>query len=268
VVADKHVVVEKGWIAERGAIGSPGDAGTDTKPRHGAAMRAACEAGSHLSGVVLCGGKSSRMGRDKAELAVGSRSLLEHAAALLAQLTPDVRLACGSQARYAELKLPLVLDRVADAGPLAGLESALASARPGLVIAIACDMPRLEASVLQALVDRAHSGDLDVAMLCSERGLEPLCAVWSTRMSGAVRAALDARQFKMTSVFDAVLADGSKPRVGTIAVSALLSGRLPTTESAASALVLNVNTPEDYARELELHADLAAHSPRGAKARR
>jgi len=265
VVVAKHVVVEPDAVTSLGA------AGTEVKAREDASSRGPCQREPSLSAVVLCGGQSSRMGRDKAALPLGTCSLLERAASLLAEITPDVRLACGAEPRYAQLNLPLVLDRVSDAGPLGGLEAALASASPGLVIAIACDMPRLDARALRALVDFARTDDLDVAMLRSESGLEPLCAVWSTRVAGAVRAALDAGRFKMTSVFDVLLPDGSKPRVGTLTVDELLAGDVSTTESAAraaSALVGNVNTPEDYARELELHAAPVARELLGPKARR
>ena len=71
------------------------------------------------------------MGVDKAGLEVRGRTLLAGAVEVLTALTPRVVLASGGTSRYAELGHEEVLDRVADAGPLAGLEAGLAAARAG-----------------------------------------------------------------------------------------------------------------------------------------
>ena len=78
-----------------------------------------------VSGVVFCGGRSVRMGSDKALLELEGRSLLEHAVDTLRELTPHVFLATGPAERYAELGLERVLDKTGGAGPLAGLAAAL-----------------------------------------------------------------------------------------------------------------------------------------------
>lgn len=203
--------------------------------------------GDVLSGIVLCGGRSTRMGRDKARLALTEdETMLERAVRALALLTPDVRLACGLEPRYTELGRPLVLDRFDASGPLAGLESALSSAPAGLVIVVACDMPRLDARVLSALVDAARQRDLDVALLRSARGLEPLCGVWRTSMAHAVRAALDRGDRRVVAAFDTPLANGSLPRVAALEAADLQeSDHAPELSDCA----FNVNTPEDFERE-------------------
>lgn len=191
------------------------------------------------SAVVLCGGLSSRMGVDKARLELDGLSLIARAVRVVQSITPHVRLACGSHPRYEDLGLPLVLDRIAGAGPLAGLEAALASAPEGFVIAVACDMPRIDAGALRALVTAAHERELDVALMRSPRGLEPLCAVWRTSMVHPLRAALERGERRVVAAFEIPLATGALPRVAAVELDAAI---------AREDCVLNVNTPAEFER--------------------
>ncbi len=175
------------------------------------------------------------MGIDKARIAVGGDTLLERAVKTLSELTPRVMLACGATERYADLGLPLCLDRRPDAGPLAGLESALASAREEWILALACDLPRLRAEDLARLIDRARADDLDACYFETSRGLEPLCALYRRACLPAVRAALAAGERRMISFLDHEIAGGARPRIGTV----------PAEEFAER--LVNVNSPEDLA---------------------
>jgi molybdopterin-guanine dinucleotide biosynthesis protein A len=206
-----------------------------------------------LGGVVLCGGASRRMGRDKARLDLGGRTLLERAVALLAARAPRVALACGPVARYGELGLPLLLDRPPAGalgaaergerperiGPLAGLEAALAGSlalhpQGGAVLAVACDLPALVPADLDPLLERALEGSYDAVLYETARGPEPLCAVWHTDLLPAVRAALDAGERKATAPLARALPGGRLPRVARLA-------------GAPRALERNLNTPADVA---------------------
>ncbi|MDZ4774957.1 MAG: molybdenum cofactor guanylyltransferase, partial [Planctomycetota bacterium] len=122
---------------------------------------------------MLCGGRSSRMGSDKAGLAIDGQSFLERALHVLDAVVTDVRIACGPTPRYLEYGRELVLDRAGDLGPLGGLEAALFSTRAEFVLALACDMPRVDSALLAELVDVAIARDLDVCVLRSTRGIEP-----------------------------------------------------------------------------------------------
>jgi molybdopterin-guanine dinucleotide biosynthesis protein A len=206
-------------------------------------------------GVVLCGGASRRMGRDKAELVVEGRTLLERAAATLASVAHEVVLACGPEPRYAHRGLELVLDRVPGGGPLAGLEAGLArlaergdgSERPehpqcpqsnGWLVALACDMPRADARVLALLLERARARDLDVCLLASPDGLEPLCAVYRASCLEPVRAALAAGERRMVAFH------------GRVAVGVLHTDELAPLGAELAGSAANLNTPEELAAEL------------------
>lgn len=194
---------------------------------------------AHASGLVLCGGASRRMGADKALLALGERTLLERAIACLAPHASPVRLACGESERYGAFGLELVCDRRASAGPLAGLEAGLEAASEsgagGYVCVLAVDMPRADAQLVARLLAHARANDLDACLLASVGGVEPLCAVYHTRLLPRVRAALDAGERKVTSFF--------APEFGADAA------RVAHLTAGASGAELNLNTPADLERE-------------------
>jgi molybdopterin-guanine dinucleotide biosynthesis protein A len=198
---------------------------------------------SDLTGLVLCGGRSRRMGRDKAVLALGGTTLIERAVGVLAGIARETLIATGPEPRYPELGLECVLDRVADAGPLAGLEAGLARSRSEWTAALACDMPRVDARVIEILHDRAKERDLDACLLATRRGVEPLCAVYRRTCLEPVRAALDAGERAMVS-FHAGL------RVET-----LPEWVLPA-ELRERRVALNVNTLVDLVEVTELLLEL------------
>ncbi len=142
------------------------------------------------TGVLLCGGRSRRMGMDKAELDLSGEALLDRVITELLPVTREVLLACGPQARYEDRGLRLVLDEQVGAGPLAGIASALELSEVERVLVVACDMPRVRTELFRALVVRAQEDDLDVCWFESERGIEPLCAVYSKKCLPLIRSAL------------------------------------------------------------------------------
>lgn len=203
-------------------------------------------------GLCICGGLSRRMGRDKAELEVGGRTLLERAVATLSEVAPEVLLATGGGARYAGRGCRVVLDRYADAGPLAGLEAGLAAVEgtlaegnPGaFVVVLPCDMPRVDGGLLRALLERAvREAGLAAALLTSASGPEPLCGVYHTRALHAIRAALDAGERKVLSFLRHPAANGELPRVSWTAERELCA------ERSIVMPALNLNSPEDLSAE-------------------
>lgn len=120
-----------------------------------------------FSGIILAGGQSKRLGRDKALLPFGGRTLLEVTMERLRQLTPDVVIACGPGPRPGWPELPArdVLDRVAGVGPLAGLEAGLRAAACGTAIVVACDMPFLNPELLRHMAGLLEGHDAAVPVV-------------------------------------------------------------------------------------------------------
>jgi len=199
-----------------------------------------------VTGVCLCGGASRRMGRDKALLALGERRLIDYPLAALRAVAGTTLLACGERPRYAELGLPLALDAGPGAGPLRGLLAGLEAARTPWVAVLACDMPRVSAGALEALLAHAAREDLDGCLAEIERGTQPLFAVYRAHCAAAVRAALERGERRLVAFHGEALplpAGSPRPlRIGSL--------RLP--DGALEAR--NLNTPEELGAEREERA--------------
>jgi molybdopterin-guanine dinucleotide biosynthesis protein A len=129
------------------------------------------------------------MGMDKAQLEFEGEPLARRVAAVLAQVAARGIVASGDGARLGWLRLEQVRDAVPGAGPLGGLVAGLEAAHTPLVAAAAVDLPFASAPLFRLLADE-WSGE-DAVVPLSDRGPEPLHAVYATRAAAAFRAALD-----------------------------------------------------------------------------
>lgn len=130
-----------------------------------------------ISVAVLVGGKSRRMGTDKALVPVGGRPLIQRVVDTVRPLTTDLIFVGANAHGYAWLGGRAVDDSVSTAGPLAGIYTALSVARFHHCLVVACDMPFLNARLLRHMHRRATSWDVVVPRL--DGHLEPLHAVYS-----------------------------------------------------------------------------------------
>ena len=141
-----------------------------------------------LSGILLAGGASTRMGTDKALLAVGGLALATRVARLLAEACDEVIVASGDGERLGWLGLLQVADSVPSAGPLAGIVAGLERARHPLAAVVAIDMPFASPALLRLLA--ARWGGEDAVVPVTGRGPEPLHAVYATAAAPALRRRL------------------------------------------------------------------------------
>ncbi len=223
-----------------------------------------------VSGLLLCGGRSRRMGFDKARLEIEGETLLERCARQLETVSDELLIASGTQPRYGDLLSPRpnrrwVLDEgpaEGDSGeerdgPLAGLLAGLEASRSELILAVACDMPGLEIGLLRALIERARSERLDVCLAAVVRPGEsrpvaqPLLGVYRRRLRPCLRQALQLGRRRLVDFHELPLPDGSLPRVGTLELDA---GR-PETLSVTA----NLNAVEDVLGFGLALPDTAAH---------
>jgi molybdopterin-guanine dinucleotide biosynthesis protein A len=148
-------------------------------------------------GFVLAGGRSERMGRDKALLPFGSTTLLDHAVSRLRHVCDEVRILCGPERRYEGHGAAVVVDAIRDAGPLGGVYSGLETLGGGAALFLAVDLPDVPEELLARLLALASGWDAVVPV--HSAGEEPLCAVYSFACLEPIRRRLDAGQRKMTS---------------------------------------------------------------------
>ena len=127
--------------------------------------------------VILAGGKSSRMGRDKAWLEVGGRPLVLRQIELVRRLKPRrLYLSGNSDGPLAGLGLPVLADAFQQSGPLAGIERALLQAKDVPLLVLAVDMPHMSLRCLRYLM--RHCAQWRGAVPQLDGRLEPLAAVY------------------------------------------------------------------------------------------
>ena len=141
-----------------------------------------------LAGLVLCGGASTRMGREKALLPVGGRPLVLHVAGLLERAADPVFLGPGTLGRLGALGYREVEDAAPSSGPLGGLVAGLAASPHPLVAVLAVDMPFASPELFTYLAD-LHRGEDAVVPLLGSRP-EPLHAVYARSGLPALQASL------------------------------------------------------------------------------
>ncbi len=189
--------------------------------------------GAQVTGVLLAGGRASRMGgRDKAFAAVGGEPIAARTLRLFRSLFPHVVVATNRPERFRALGADTVADVFPDAGPLAGVHAAMRVARDPHVFVAACDMPGLEADVIRFLVARIGAADAIVPRW--DNDVEPLHAVYAVRILPVVEECLRAGRHAMRELLPLLRVD----YVG----EDLLRGIRGTARS-----MLNVNTPEELA---------------------
>jgi molybdenum cofactor guanylyltransferase len=178
------------------------------------------------AGFVLTGGRSSRMGRDKALLPIEGSVLVERTAERVRAAAGSVIL-IGAPERYRHLELPLAADLAENCGPIGGLYTALTTTRSDWNLLVACDMPGLTVGFLRELLDAARQHGSTCLVPQTPSGLHPLCAVYHRRAVLAVESAIEHKHFKMHDLLKVLEAQS-----------------FPVADAAQ---LQNVNTPVEWA---------------------
>ena len=144
-----------------------------------------------VSAAILVGGKSRRMGTDKALIDVGGFPLIQRVLRAVRPLTSDLMLVGSGAERFAGHGQRPVADLTVGDGPLGGIYSALRAARFEHCLVLACDMPFLNTRLLHHLCQRAQEWDALVPRL-ADGHLEPLHALYARTCIGAIESMLSA----------------------------------------------------------------------------
>ena len=146
-----------------------------------------------LAGLVLAGGRSTRMQRDKATLDFGGETQLARAARLLGAhvTTTYVSVRPDQRAESERARWPQIVDRLNDVGPAAGILAALETRPDHAWLVVAVDLPLLDAATLARLLALRDPAAVATAYRSSGDGLpEPLCAIWEPGSLAPLKAYL------------------------------------------------------------------------------
>jgi molybdenum cofactor guanylyltransferase len=155
----------------------------------------------HATAVVLAGGASRRMQRDKTLLDVRGRPLIEHVCAQLGPCFDEVLVSANDAAKYRFLGARVVADQEPGLGPMMGIVSALDASSRELNVAVACDIPDIDMSLVHRMLDGAEGYDAVVPRTGNEL-LEPLFAVYRKSTADVMRRLLAQGERRPSRLFE------------------------------------------------------------------
>ena len=182
------------------------------------------------AGVILAGGKSRRMGSDKAFMEVGQAGMIQRVADELQKVFNEVLIAGGGEVTGRRLGLTVVADIIPGGGPLSGIHAALKASLYNKCLVVPCDMPFLKAELAALMVSQAHG--YDVAVPTDGTYFQPLFAVYDKSCISVIEHALLAGRYKVVDFY---------PQVRVNYVNEKYLRELADTGRA----FFNVNTPSD-----------------------
>jgi molybdopterin-guanine dinucleotide biosynthesis protein A len=186
-----------------------------------------------LTGFLLAGGESLRMGRSKWDLLLGGETMLDRQLRLLGSLCGSVAI-LGPPQDFSGLPVPVFADEFPDRGPLGGIYTGLLRMRTDYGFFLSCDLPFMEGRFLELLARRALNARAAVTVARSPDGnLQPVCAVYRRGAVRAIRASLQAGR-NMTQAF--------YPRVRC----EVIPWREIARAGFKARIFANMNTPQDY----------------------
>ena len=182
-----------------------------------------------MAAIILAGGKGDRLGKPKASLRLGEKTLLEIVVERVSQRFLQVIIVASDPGLNSPL--PVVVDEFPGCGPLGGLYTGLTHSPDLHNFVIACDMPFIRLELIDLLMSRIEGWDAVVPKAAD--GLHPLCAAYSRGCLDAIRQQLENGNLRVSSFLP------------TVKVSYLEEAELRTADPDLISL-FNINSRQDY----------------------
>jgi len=198
-----------------------------------------------VTGFILAGGKSTRMGMDKAFLSLNGSTLIERTKAVLGQVCEKVFI-LGPQRVYGRFG-ECCEDIYRDCGPLGGIHAALLKSNTPYSLVTAVDTPFISAEFFSYMIERALNSSAMVTVPRIGGVVQPACVVFSREFRPLAEAALKAGKYKVEPVF---------PAEKTL----LLTEKDLNQFAQAGEMFENLNTPEDFERARKRLSDSGQES--------
>ena len=186
---------------------------------------------SEVSGIILAGGKSSRMGTEKALIEYGAQRLIDTALKVFRELFPEIIIVANAPCDYLDQDTVVVTDIFPGKGPLGGIYTGLFFASNEYAFVAACDMPFLDPAFIRYMTSLINGYDIVVPR--SSSGSEPLHAVYSRKCLNRISSLLGSGELKITGFYK-----GMRTR-WIEAEDCLRFG-------AGEKMFFNINSPQDF----------------------
>lgn len=156
-----------------------------------------------VTGVLLAGGQSSRMGFPKGKIIFRGITLAERALKVLSATCSEVLVSSSTEA-YTFLKARFIADVFKNAGPLGGIHAALKNAAFRLVIFLPIDLPFIEETHIRFLIEKGLNADRPVVPTHADGKAEPLCGLYPANLAVEAENLILQKKYKVTDLLDKV----------------------------------------------------------------
>lgn len=157
-----------------------------------------------LTGIILAGGKNSRISMTKALIQLGEQTIIERTVHLFQRLFDEVIIVTNKFDDYVCLNAKLTKDLIPETGPLGGLYTGLALSANDYSFVAACDMPFIDPAIILHLQNYTYSRSYEVIVPEFNGFIEPLCAFYSKQCIRSILDHIHQRDFKIRSFYSRV----------------------------------------------------------------
>ena len=156
----------------------------------------------YLSVGILAGGKSSRMGTDKALIRIGNERIINRISKELGSFS-EIIVSAGGNRAYEELGFRTVYDEHADIGPIEGIRQVLLSAKEEYVFICAADMPFISSKLVEYMAEYISS-DYDCYVIADEDHIHPLCAIYKKSALPVIEELIAHKKYRLREIFSRI----------------------------------------------------------------
>jgi molybdenum cofactor guanylyltransferase len=186
-------------------------------------------AGPKITGIVLAGGKSSRMGSDKSKMILNSKTLIEYSIEALKPLCETVVISSNNYS-YDYTGCEVWPDELPDGSPMVGIYSCLKRSQTEYNIILSCDIPLISTSLLDYLLSNSKDSDITVP-IHGNNLIEPLCGIYKKSCLDVLKGFIDRVNYRLNEC---------------IRSTSHRLVKIDQTTNFSEKLFTNINTPDDF----------------------
>ena len=199
-----------------------------------------------MTGIILAGGKNTRIGMEKAFLRIGNKVIIEEISAKLSRILPKIMVVTNSPNSYYYLGVEVVKDILPGKGALGGIYSGLAASETHYNFVLACDMPFISLNLIEYMRKNAEGYDVVIPKL--NNYFQPLHAIYSKDCIQPIREQLHRNDLQIFGFFDRV------------EVKCISGGEVKAFDPGGIAF-FNINTKDDTEEAEKIALDLSLKKP-------
>ena len=155
-----------------------------------------------VTGIILAGGKSSRMGTDKGLQELFGKPLITYAIELLSGLCSEVLISSSSEA-YQSFGLPVIADKFPGIGPMGGIYSALKQSKTEQNLVLSCDLPFVTTELLLYILQNSNGYKVVIPWMGGQH-YEPLCGFYNVSVLDRIESYIQKRNYKLPDLFEEI----------------------------------------------------------------